>query len=103
MLEWRAAAQQGINTRQKVRNLLQIRSSPFNHPLRLLSAACRYGQLDEAAFRAFEAGFSSHPAWLALQQRGRAEAAHLTRMLDELQAAAAAAAQEEQAASQRPQ
>lgn len=81
------------------RSALPLSTSPVCLP----TAACRYGQLDEAAFRAFEAGFSSHPAWLALQQRGRAEAVHLTRMLDELQAAAAAAAQEEQAASQRPQ
>ncbi|PRW05949.1 serine threonine [Chlorella sorokiniana] len=63
---------------------------------------CSFAQLDESAFREFEAGFSSHPAWLALQQRGRAEAAHLTRVLDELQVAAAAA-QGEQAAGGRPQ
>lgn len=60
-----------------------LRPSPGGNP------PCRYAQLDEAAFRRFEAGFSSHPAWLALQQRGRAEAAHLARLLDELQAAAA--------------
>ena len=64
------------------------RTAGAPQPAPPLSAACRrYAQLDEAAFRRFEAGFSSHPAWLALQQRGRAEAAHLARLLDELQAA----------------
>lgn len=79
--------------------------SPWHQPQSFLPASparcCRFAQLDEANFRAFDSGFSSHPAWLALQQRGEAEAAHLVRLLDELQSAAAAA--QEEPAGRAPQ
>jgi hypothetical protein len=55
---------------------------------------CRYAGLARSELEAFDAAFDAHPAWRDMQARGKAVAAEMRRVLDELEAAAEAEAEE---------